>query len=220
MMIDRNVIKASIDDVVLRWPSVESRRWLEGFIEDSVQDSNVVSIVAIGSAVRRAVSSDDLDLIVVCRSRRAFLPSSPLEVDLRVFQESEVKLGLEKKNDLLFWALKYGRVLLDRNRFWTRLSKAWQERIPLPDPEVARDRGAKALRHHENLAFVGDEPAALEMWITHLSHLARARLSELDVYPASRPELVGQLKDLGEVELAADLEVALTRRIAFAHESA
>lgn len=206
--------------MVLRWPDEETRNWLHEFIEASVRDENVVSVVAIGSAIRPGVSSEDLDLIVVCRSRRAFSIRTRLEVDLRVFEESEVDLGLKKRSDLLFWALMFGRVLLDRDRFWLVLRETWRNRIPLPDPQLARNRSVKALSHYENLAFVGDRPAANEMWVTHLSHLARARLSELNIYPASRPELAGQLKAAGELELAADLEAALRNRSALAPERA
>ena len=59
---------------------------------------------------------------------------------------------------------------------------------------------------------VGDEDGFNELNVTYLSHRARARLATAGVHPASRPELPGQLRELGEVDLADSLEAALATR--------
>ena len=41
-----------------------------------------------------------------------------------------------------------------------------------------------------------------------LTHLARAALSEAGVFPYSRPELPGQLRDIGDHALADRLDAA------------
>jgi hypothetical protein len=59
---------------------------------------------------------------------------------------------------------------------------------------------------------VGDEDVTIDLRVSLLTHLARAVLAEAGVYPASRPELSGQLRQVGDSELADELEAALTRR--------
>ena len=49
--------------------------------------------------------------------------------------------------------------------------------------------------------------------MSQLTHRARATLAMAGVQPASRPELSGQLRDLGEVELADGLERALSKEV-------
>lgn len=62
------------------------------------------------------------------------------------------------------------------------------------------------------MAQAGDEDAMLDLTVSYLTHLARAVLAENGVYPASRPELPGQLSQIGQVELAARLPDALAAR--------
>lgn len=59
---------------------------------------------------------------------------------------------------------------------------------------------------------VGDEDAFNELNISYLSHRARAALAAAGIYPASRPELPGQLRELGDTALAARLDAALAKR--------
>ena len=59
---------------------------------------------------------------------------------------------------------------------------------------------------------VGDEDAFNELNVSCLSHCARARLAAAGIQPASRPELPGQLRALGETDLATCLEDALAKR--------
>jgi hypothetical protein len=56
---------------------------------------------------------------------------------------------------------------------------------------------------------IGDHDAANELAVSLLTHLARAILIDRGVYPASRPELVAQLREAGDAELASALARAL-----------
>ena len=67
----------------------------------------------------------------------------------------------------------------------------------------------------EEMREMGDEEAAAELDVSYQTHCARALLSEAGVYPASRPELSGQLISLGAVEQARRLTAALAARRRF-----
>jgi hypothetical protein len=56
---------------------------------------------------------------------------------------------------------------------------------------------------------LGDENAAREQAISYLTHLVRAELLERGIFPASRPELARQLREVDDSELAANLERVL-----------
>ena len=74
---------------------------------------------------------------------------------------------------------------------------------------IARERAEITKQPVENLLSIGDTEAALEQEISYFTHLARAVLIEHAVYPASRPELPNQLREIGETELADEFSRAL-----------
>lgn len=172
----------------------------------------MVTVIAIGSAVREDVPSDDLDLLVLCREKEMLYERAPIEVDLRVYDADEVDRQVANGRDLLTWAIVFGRPLLDRFQTWERIVRRWRARVPLPDPDAARSRAAATLTRLEEMREMGDEEAVAELDVSYQTHCARALLSEAGVYPASRPELSDQLKSLGAVEQARKLTEALAAR--------
>ena len=80
---------------------------------------------------------------------------------------------------------------------------------PERDYPGARERAEITKQPVENLLSIGDTEAALEQEISYFTHLARAVLIEHAVYPASRPELPNQLREIGETELADEFSRAL-----------
>ena len=58
----------------------------------------------------------------------------------------------------------------------------------------------------------GGQDVATENYVSMLTHLARATLSDAGVLPRSRPELADQLRQIGEVPLADRLADALVQR--------
>lgn len=204
----------AIDKIVLRWPTEKSRQWLGSFMEQVQGDANVLAVIAVGSTIRCNVGSEDLDLVVLCEDIKRFQYKAPIEVDLRTFALSEVHQNLSKGHPLLGWAAKFGEALFERDWIWAKLMATWRETVPLPNPKLTRQQADKVLRQYVVVKEMGDEVAAAELELSHLTLVARAVLSERGVYPASRPELAGQLRAIGENTLASELEDAIERRTA------
>ena len=192
---------------VLRWPTRRSRDWTERFLHFARSNPNIIAVVAIGSAVRPRVPSADVDLLVICRDPHALNEDHPpMEVDLRAYSGGDVDVQLRSGHDMLGWAVRFGRILFQRNRFWDKIVQSWHDRLPLPSSKLARDRAAAAYRHATSLLQLGDADAAHEQALSYLTHLARAELLDRGVYPASRPELAEQLRGVGSFRLAERLD--------------
>ena len=197
---------------ILRWPTDRSRRWVGAFLERAASDPNLLAVIAIGSAVRPGVESEDLDLLAICRHRLEVSERPPIEVDLRKISLDRVESSIQSGNDLLVWAVQFGRPLFDSEGLWAAVRRRWRHRLPLPDPEIADQRAAAARKVMLQMQEIGDEDAVVEYRIAWLSHRARARLARAGVLPRSRPELPSQLRENGDTELAASLRAALAER--------
>ena len=196
---------------VLRWPTPRSKDWTEAFLDSAGSNPNIVAIVAVGSAVRSQVRSADIDLVVICRDPNALNETRPLEVDLRAYSAADIDARLKAAHDVLGWAVKFGRVLFQRDCFWDRVVESWRDRLPLPSSKLARARAAGAYHHLSNVLQFGDADASHEQALAYSTHLARAELLERGVYPASRPELPQQLRGIGNYRLAAWLDRILNQ---------
>ncbi len=197
---------------IYRWPSARARKWVIGFLVRARHDSNVLAAVAIGSAVRMGVASDDLDIIVICVDAGAFQERAPIEVDLRAFNAADIDAKVSEGHDLLAWSIVFGRAMYDRDGTWRDLVNRWQTRVPLPDPAVARTRAEAVHKRMDEMREMGDAEAAIELELTYRTHCARAVLAEAGVYPASRPELPAQLRSVDAERLADQVAAALTAR--------
>lgn len=191
---------------VLRWPTERSRDWICRFLDSAPPDPGILAVVAIGSAVRPNVPSADLDLIVICAARTALDETPPLEIDLRPYSAADVDSQIGSGHDLLGWAIKFGKVLFQRDRYWDRLVDFWRNRLPLPSAALARERATRAYRRLIKVLEAGDADAAHEQAVSYLTHLARAELLDRGVYPASRPELASQLRGIGSYQIAEGLD--------------
>ena len=199
-------------EAIRRWPAAGVRNWVTAFLERARRDPNIAAVVAIGSAVRPGVDSDDLDLIVCCHDTALLKERAPIEVDLRCKNVLDVDRDIAKRGDLMIWAVRFGEPLLDKDHTWQAVVRRWEGHLPLPDPAVSLKR-ANALRPHmETMRAAGDQDAFNELNLSYLSHHARAVLAAAGIHPASRPELPGQLRELGDTALAARLEAALAKR--------
>lgn len=204
--------RAAPKQIIHRWPTAKARDWLVGFLERALYDANVVTVIAVGSAVRAGVDSDDLDLVVCCHDTKLLKERAPIEVDMRAKNLRDVDRDIANGGDLLIWAVRFGEPLLDKDHKWTEIVRRWQDHMPLPDPAVSLERAKSVHRHMEHMREVGDQDAFNELNVSYLSHHARAALATAGIHPASRPELPGQLREVGETELAARLEAALAKR--------
>jgi hypothetical protein len=193
---------SDLAQAIKRWPTARSRTWTLQFLADAADNDNVLAVIAVGSAVRDVVASVDLDLVVICRKVEILRPNPSLEIDLRVYPENQILQELGRGHDLLGWAVKFGRVLFQRDQYWNTVSELWRDRLPLPKPEVAMERANAAFQRLAKMVELGDFDAAEEQALSYATHLARAELLRQGVYPASRPELPGQLRDIGATESA------------------
>jgi hypothetical protein len=118
----------------------------------------------------------------------------------------EIDHRVEARHDMLIWAIMFGKVLFQRDNFWDQIVESWHERLPLPSAKVALDRAQNVYRHLIAVLDVKDENAVHEQALSYLTHLARAKLLNKGVYPASRPELARQVRAIGEFQLAEWLD--------------
>jgi predicted nucleotidyltransferase len=189
-----------------RWPTSQSKSWTATFLNLARKDENIMAVVAVGSAVRSSVRSSDLDLVVICREPARMKTKPPIEIDIRTYAVGRVDTLIRSGNDLLGWAVKFGRVLFQRERFWDAVVESWLDRLPFPSVDVALQRAGDSFRRLSKVLKLGDVDAAYEQALSYVTHLARAELLRRRVYPASRPELPNQLRTAGCVRIAEWLE--------------
>lgn len=196
---------------ILRWPTVQSRIWTENFLASARNDDNVVAVIAVGSAVRLAVASVDLDLIVISKEPDKLRYKPPIEIDLRVYAADKVHSLIQSGNDMLGWAVMYGKVILQRDAYWDLVLRSWRSNVPLPSADIAIERARSAFHRFSRMIEAGDQDAAYEQALSCVTHLARAELLKRNRYPASRPELPKDLRAQGNVALADALEALINR---------
>lgn len=195
-----------------RWPTPRSKEWTVSLLDSALQDKNVMAVIAVGSAVRPDVSSVDLDFVVICRDPTRIGTKPPIEVDLRVYASTQVDELIRRGNDLLGWAVKFGCLLFQREGFWDAVLATWLDRLPLPSADIAAQRADNAFRRLSAVFDLGDPDASHEQALSYLTHLARVELLRSRVYPASSPELPGQLRAIGCLTLAEWLDRLLDCR--------
>lgn len=160
------------DRSVCRWPSPHTRDWLASFLERAEADKNVVAVIVIGSAIRPEVASDDLDVMVLCRDVARLREKAPIEIDLRKADFDCVEEKIRAGHDLLIWAVRFGRPLLDRDGAWASITRRWTNRLPVPDPAVALERAEAARRRMEKMRVIGDDEAFAELEVSYQTHRA------------------------------------------------
>lgn len=199
------LIEKSIKDQcseVLRWPTPRSKRWVTDYVESAYTDPNILAIVAVGSAVRPNVPSVDVDLIVISSDTTQIDRTAPIEVDLRTYSVANIDDQIKARHDMLIWAVLFGKALYQLDSFWERLVNKWSQRLPLPSIELASSRALATYDRLEKILETGDDNAVAEQALTLFTHLARMALIEKGIFPASRPELSVQLREIGNDDLA------------------
>ena len=197
---------------VCSWPDDEARDWASDLVQAARQTGTVNAVVAAGSAVRDVDRSDDLDLVLIYDAVKLSLRRPPISVDLRCYDQADVSARLAAGHSYLSWAVRFGRVLVERDRWWSKLRAEWNDRLLLPSAAEAIEQAQRAEHQRDGLAAAGDDDAAAELQLAALTHRARAALTRSGVFPQSRPELPAQLRRIGEGALAERLGEALTRR--------
>lgn len=207
---DSYAIPASNDQV--RWPSDAARDWAIRAIEELKANSNILAVVFFGSSVRPVSSVGDLDLLIVFEGSEPELTDVPMDVDVRCYASSILPGLIRNGHDLLGWAVRYGVVAYQRNSYWSEFRSEWMPNLPFPSPVIAEQRAERAEGLLRKLQAIGDDDATSEQYLSVLTHRARSFLLRRGVFPISRPELAGQLRQAGQSELAMQLDLALARR--------
>jgi hypothetical protein len=209
---ERGALLRTLDGTV-RWPSDEARNWVATALAAFADDARVLAVVLFGSSVRPVEQSSDLDCLVVHRgSERPEPPRPPVDVDIRYYDADTVPPLLQEGHELLGWALRFGVPVWQRAGYWSELKRVWLSRMALPPAEAAELRAVRTERLVRELQEHGDFDAAAEQHLTLLTHRARAALLRAGSFPASRPELASQLRNVGEYRLAHELDAALSER--------
>ena len=144
-----DVASHATDLPIRRWPTDRARQWLSSFLDRARRNPNVVAVIAVGSAVRVGVASDDLDVVVLCRDAKQFRERAPIEVDLRRLDLDCVDESIRAGRDLVIWAVRFGRPLLDRDRVWAGIVRNWKDGLPVPDYSVSLERARVTHRRME-----------------------------------------------------------------------
>lgn len=212
LIVSSQTIAKPLSEVIRCWPSEGAETWVKAFLPQACSNPQTLAVVVFGSAVRCASYSADLDLLVIYDEVKPRFTGRPIDVDIRWFRKAQFEQSASEGHELVGWIVKYGEVLCERAEFWSRFRREWLERIPFPSAEIADQRAARAEKLHGELVGMGDIDAAREQFLVALTQQARAYLIRSGVFPASRPELPDQLREIREFDLAARLEDALRQR--------
>jgi len=196
-----------------KWPSIRAKEWVENFVQISNKQPDTWTIVIFGSIVRQQVKySVDVDLLIIYENEKPNFVPPPLDVDIRLYRRGNIESLISEGHELLGWTILFGKILHEKNQYWTNLCAKWKNQLPLPSARTADERAERAKHLYEDLKVIGDEDASQEQFITMLTQTARAHLIRSGIYPASRPELPDQLKSIGQNNIASQLEEALQKR--------
>lgn len=209
--------RAALQRAVQRWPSDSARSEAERLVAELCAHDRVEVVVVFGSAVRSTAKSFDLDLLYLYRGEKPNLKPQTMEVDLRGYSVDEVQTLAGMGHDLICWSIKFGVPVCDQREYWQSLVARVLPTLPLPSAPATARRAQKAWQLFTSVLEVGDLDAALEQYVTYLTHEARLRLIEGQVYPASRPELPDQLHAIGAIALADRLRRGLRARNLHVH---
>jgi len=193
----------------LRWPSEPARTWVRGFFERCRGSADTRALVLVGSIVRPVDVVHDADLLYVFHGSPVSFRDHPMDVDVRPYPSSEVPDLFARRNEILIWAVNYGKLVFQHADYWSRLCRSWRANPLLPPPEPSLERAKRAEALFRELRQMGDTDAALEQLISSLTHHSWYALLKAGHLPASRSELPGQLRAIGASLLALDLEAAL-----------
>jgi hypothetical protein len=195
--------------IIKRWPGHRSRPWVQRFLSAATSERSIVSIVAIGSAIRpRGHARSDLDLLVIYAGDKPRL-HPPVGVDVRTYPASEIETRIASGHEILGWSARFGVALYDPDALWMTIQRRWIDRVPLPDAMEAARRARDCIQTMDELLSNGDESAASDLALAAITQIARFVLIQNKVFPASRPELPKQLRAIRKRQLAQILDDSL-----------
>lgn len=196
---------------IQNWPSAESKKWVETFFKKDISSYDISAVVIFGSIARNVRYCADVDLLIIYHGKKPKI-YPPMDVDVRMYEEGAVEGLIRDGNEVIGWAIRFGILLYEQNFYWSDISRRWKNRLPLPSPVEAEKRAERARLLLEDLEKIGDEDAINEQLTAMLTQIGRANLIRSGIFPASRPELPRQLREIGETKIANKLSKLLSMR--------
>jgi len=176
---------------------------LQSLREECVLKEAIV-VVSGSYAHGQATARSDIDVLVLVehtvRKTRA-----PYGVHLRFQNLSDFQERVRRGDDYAIDVLKFGRVLHDALNIWPQL-KEQLKTARWPDWRVKLEYAERRIRLADELLTSGDVEAAREEYLLTATQIARAQLLRRRVHPMSRPQLGDQLRAIGQLDLAVQLE--------------
>lgn len=170
----------------------------------SANEGSQLSVILIGSVARSTqTSQSDLDLLVV-GEKPPVVERHPDRLHVQTLTTKQFADKLRSGDDFAGWCVRYGVPLL--------ASSGWLQIVSSPDAGTWPDwhkkvrHAARRLTLATTLLETDDIAAAAEEMLYAVSHTARAILLKAGVFPFSRPEMIGQLKETGQERLAKLLQ--------------
>lgn len=157
------------------------------------------AVILIGSAARHCrTEQSDIDILFLSSEKITNIPVIS-GYHIKFATEEDFLRRLTAGEDFEGWCVRYGVTLLDRG-IWAGVKVSSQNVWPRWQTKVVH--GARRLFLASKLLNMGDKAAAQEELILALGHIARGLLLKKGIFPLSRPELAGQVKEIGYSHLA------------------
>lgn len=170
----------------------------------AANEGSLVSVILIGSVARSTqTSQSDLDLLVV-GEKLPVLNRHPDRLHVQALTTTQFADKLRSGDDFAAWCVRYG-VPLVASSGWLQIVTS-SDANTWPDWHKKVRHAARRLTLASTLLETDDLAAAAEEMLYAVSHTARAMLLKAEVFPLSRPEIIGQLNEMGQGRLAKLLQ--------------
>lgn len=178
---------------------------------ERARDAGAAAMVLSGSTARgRRTGVSDVDYHVIGASPLR-VTDLPADIDLYADDVDRFWEKLRRGDDFAHWSVWYGCVLFDSGVIREAAAYVAGQDV-WPDPDRKLRQARNALDFAEEIVESGDYGAALEQMRGALSLVARWKLLSSSVFPLARDELAGQLEQLGQARLAADLRRSIREK--------
>ncbi len=180
--------------------------FIDGFVASlrRTNPDDEFAVLLIGSAARDcATAQSDLDLLVIASSELTVVRTAD-RLHVQYMKETEFVRRLQNGDDFAAWCVRFGLPIVPA-AVWTRILESPDVEL-WPDWHRKLDHAARRLLLARALIDLGDGDAAAEELLYAVSHVARAILLRDRVFPLSRPEMIKQLADADNPQLATLLQ--------------
>jgi hypothetical protein len=165
------------------------------------------SVILIRSVARNSETpQSDVDLLIV-GAQKPRADVTPPNFHLHVTTVNEFLTKLRDGDDLAAWSVRFGIPIQDTG-IWQQIIGS-EEAHTWPNWRKKILHAMRRLILAKALLATGDMQAAWEEALYAASHVARAVLLKLNIFPLARAELISQTRAAGQEKLAETLEILL-----------